>query len=358
MPTFFTPRLVRRLLLIILLVLAAGYALKDAATEFWQDETEDFERLKDGMFVLDLPAKDMTKKQSIGILIFGDGGTGKTGQFEVASGMWELCKVKPCALALGLGDNIYPSGVASTSDPLWKSNFEAPYKNFIEAADQDFWMLVGNHDRRRSVAAQIRYSELSPIWKMPARDYAIPGLPSWLNIYMLDTTFIAHGADIPTFQSAFEDNFREQLKRASDQLCDKKGWRIVATHHPVVSNGARNNVFRENNVYDALYPFLEECGIHMVFSGHEHLQQHLQMDGVNYLIQGAAASVRERAKPLQHKSALSRYLGYKLGFGHLTFTKEQLEIRFNNSQGESLYTDTIEFASHKKRKKQAVHDFE
>ncbi len=356
MASLFTTRLAKRLWLLFFVLFASGYLLKDIATDFWQDEVEDFERLKDGMFVLDLQAKDLSRKQKIGVLLFGDGGMGNAAQHEVASGMWELCKMKPCALALG--DNIYPSGVASANDALWKSNFEAPYKNFIETVDRDFWMLAGNHDRRGSIAAQIRYSQRSPIWKMPARDYKIPGLPNWLNVYMLDTTFIAHGADIPNFQSAFEDNFREQLKRASEHLCDKIGWRIIATHHPLVSNGARNNLFRENNIYDALFPFLEECGIHLVFSGHEHLQQHVQMQGVDYLIQGAAASTRERVKPIQHSSALSRYLGYDLEFAHLTFSKEQVEVWFNNSLGEGLYNTTIQLANHEKRKKQASHNFE
>lgn len=341
--------LIPKLLLVLFLLLATVEAV-----DFWQDESDAYNKLEDAQFVLDLTANDLTQRRKVGVLLFGDGGMGNQAQYDVASGMWNLCREKTCALAIGLGDNIYPAGVTSISDPLWKSNFESPYEKFIEAADRDFWMAIGNHDRRGSIDAQLRYSQQSPIWKMPARDYAIPNLPRWLNIYVLDTTFIAPGADVPSFQRAFEKNFQAQLERASAHLCKKAGWRVIATHHPLVSNGGRNNRFREDNVYNALHPFIEECGINLVFSGHEHLQQHVQMDGVDYLIQGAASVIRQRAKPLQHSSALSRYLGYQLGFGHLVFTKDKVDIRFSGRNGKSLYVNTIQFAYKKKRQNQAA----
>ena len=312
----------------------------------------------EAQYVPEVTAHVLANKGKIGLLLFGDGGMGNQGQHDVAAGMWNLCKKKPCDLAIGLGDNIYPSGVTSTSDPLWQSSFESPYKKFIEAADLDFWMLVGNHDRRASIDAQIRYTEQSPIWKMPAQDYAIPGLPGWLNIYVLDTTFISKGGDIPPFQSAFEKSFEAQLKRASLHLCDKAGWRILATHHPLISNGARNNRFRENNVYDALHPFIEDCGIHLMFSGHEHMQQHVQMDGMDYLIQGAASYTRERAKPFQRDTALSRYLGYQIGFSHLSFTKRNVLVHFKDHEGKSLHVSNIPRVDFDKRREQANNKFE
>ncbi len=358
MKTLSRARLVRNFSLALVLLAGAGYFLKDEALAFWQDEIDHYNKLGEAQFVPELSARDLTERQTVAVLLFGDGGAGTQAQHDVATGMWNLCEKNACALALGLGDNFYPSGVNSVADPLFASHFESPYRKFIEAADRDFWMLVGNHDRRSSIDAQLRYSEQSPIWKMPAEDYAIPGLPGWLNIYVLDTTFIAKGADIPTFQGAFEQNFQAQLERASVHLCDTTGWRILATHHPLVSNGARNNRFREDNVYDALQPFIEECGIHLVFSGHEHLQQHVQMGGVDYLIQGAASSTRTRKKPLQRESAISHYLGYELGFGHLTFTAEKLDIRFNGSEGKSLYNTTIPLADPDTRRARAADNFQ
>ncbi len=192
-------RLARNCSLVLLLLLATGYALKDEAVEFWQEERTSYRQLEDTEIIPDLTANDLTKQQEIGLLVFGDGGLGNKAQHDVASGMWNLCREKPCALAIGLGDNIYPAGVTSTTDPQWQSAFESPYKKFVEAADRDFWMLVGNHDGRGSIVSQLRYSKQSPIWRMPGRDYVIPGLPDWLNIYALDTTFIAPGTGSAQF---------------------------------------------------------------------------------------------------------------------------------------------------------------
>lgn len=348
----------RRLWLIVaLLLLGTGVALKDAAVEFWEEELEAYRQLEDTERIPGLSAHDLSGLEEIGLLIFGDAGLGDEVQHHVAEGMWRLCEEKSCALAIGLGDNIYPAGVTSTTDPQWQTAFESPYRRFVEAADRDFWMLVGNHDRRGSIIAQVRYSRQSPIWRMPGRDYAIPGLPDWLSIYALDTTYIAPGADIPPFQWAFEQNMREQLDRAAAHLCSKPGWRVLATHHPMISNGARNNLFREENVYEALRDFIESCGIHLVLSGHEHLQQHVQFDGVDYFIQGAASSTRERAKPLQYQTALSRYLGYEPGFGHLSFGRDSVEIQFSDRRGESLYRTKIDRVDLPTRRAQAQSNF-
>jgi hypothetical protein len=94
-----------------------------------------------------------------------------------------------------------------------------------------------------------------------------------------------------------------------------------------------------------LNSFIEKCDVNLFFSGHEHMQQHVEMDGVNYLIQGAAGRTRQKTKPFQYDTATSRYLDYQLGFGHLMFTKNKVDIRFNGSRGESLYSHTIELTN-------------
>jgi tartrate-resistant acid phosphatase type 5 len=357
MAAIFQSKWLRYSAIAVFLLLFIGFLLKDKATELWQHEVSEYRGLQDGGYIPTLQAQNLADKDELGVLVFGDGGTGKPGQYEVGAGMWNLCQQKSCDLALGLGDNIYPSGVTSVDDPQWLPKFESPYKRFVDQGSPDFWMAVGNHDRRGSVDAQIRYTERSPIWKMPARDYPVPGLPDWLGIYVLDSVFIAVGGDIPNFQWAYEKNFHEQLLRASAHLCGKPGWRILATHHPLVSNGARNNRFRENNMHDALNEFIAECGIHMVVSGHEHMQQHVRMDGVDYLIQGAASSVRGGTKPLQHESAVSLFRAVAKGFSHLTFSSDRVKVQFNDSKGEELYHKIIPLEDGGLRRKQAAESF-
>lgn len=346
------PKRARRWPLVLLVSFVLLVALLwDEGREFWEDEVSTYEKLDEAEYVPEYTANNLQDKTKVGMLLFGDSGLGNKAQHEVGQGMWKLCQKRLCSLVLGLGDNFYPDGVTSVDDPQWQTAFEAPYQKFIESKKYDFWMTVGNHDRRSSVDAQLRYTERSPIWKMPAEDYGISKLPDWLHVYVLDTTFISTGADIPSFNSAIEADFSAQLERASSYMCKKPGWRIIASHIPLLSNGKRKGRFRENNVYDALHEFIRECDINMVVSGHEHLQQHVQFERVHHLIQGAAASVRQSSKPLQHEDAVSRYLGNELGFGHLLITAESIDVRFNNSKGKKLYGYKMDLDDKKRRHK-------
>ncbi len=56
--------------------------------------------------------------------------------------MAKKCATDGCDFVQLLGDNIYDSGVGSTSDALWQSNFELPYAEL----DLPFWVVLGNHD--------------------------------------------------------------------------------------------------------------------------------------------------------------------------------------------------------------------
>jgi tartrate-resistant acid phosphatase type 5 len=72
----------------------------------------------------------------------GDTGTGKEGQYQVADAIEKVCAAQGCDFALGLGDNIYESGVDSVDDVQWLDKFEKPYENL----DFPFYMTLGNHD--------------------------------------------------------------------------------------------------------------------------------------------------------------------------------------------------------------------
>ncbi len=66
----------RRYSVVLLLLLATGYALKDAAVDYWQEELQDYRRLEDTQIIPGLSAHDLADLEEIGVLIFGDGGQG------------------------------------------------------------------------------------------------------------------------------------------------------------------------------------------------------------------------------------------------------------------------------------------
>lgn len=75
-------------------------------------------------------------------IAIGDSGTGKDGQYKVADAMQAVCEQRGCEFAIGLGDNIYESGVDGVNDIQFDTKFEDPYKNI----DFPFYMALGNHD--------------------------------------------------------------------------------------------------------------------------------------------------------------------------------------------------------------------
>src|SRR5262245_20903198 len=120
----------------------------------------------------------------------GDMGNGSSAQRHVAHALWRVCHQEGCDFVLGLGDNLYPHGVASVHDPAFQEHFEQPYARFHGL---DFWMILGNHDWRHLLTgaqAQIAHTLHSDRWRLPYVHYAIPFLPAWLHIYGVDTSLL------------------------------------------------------------------------------------------------------------------------------------------------------------------------
>ena len=76
MEALFKSSLVRNLSLALFLLVGAGYFLKDEALEFWMDEIDHYNKLEEAQFVPDLSARNLTEKQTVTVLLFGDGGAG------------------------------------------------------------------------------------------------------------------------------------------------------------------------------------------------------------------------------------------------------------------------------------------
>ena len=79
---------------------------------------------------------------AVSFIAIGDTGTGEEKQYKVAAAMKEVCDELGCDFALGLGDNIYETGVDSVDDVQFIDKFEKPYAD----VDFPFYMTLGNHD--------------------------------------------------------------------------------------------------------------------------------------------------------------------------------------------------------------------
>lgn len=197
---------------------------------------------------------------------FGDWGTSTPSQFAVASAVTSDCQAKGCDFGLLLGDNFYPNGVASVTDPQWQDKFE----NVYGALPGPFYVVLGNHDYDGNEQAQIDYTATQSRWKLPARAYSIrqpeAAAEPLLEIFVIDSN---------AFDAAAANALQSALNASTAT------WKLLAMHHPLYSNGLHGDNSAGSN--PLLLPVICEK-IDAVLSGHDHLFSHIDnpSDGCNF----------------------------------------------------------------------------
>jgi len=159
-------------------------------------------------------------KSQTNFVAFGDAGFGNDNQKKLARGVASFCQKEHCDFVALLGDNFYPSGVKSVSDPKWQTHFEEPFSQI----ELPFYAVLGNHDYGESIQAQIDYTTKSKRWKMPGRYYSFSRGP--VEFFAIDTQ------NFDLKQSQWLD---EKLKASSSR------WKVVFGHHPIFSNGTHGD---------------------------------------------------------------------------------------------------------------------
>jgi 3',5'-cyclic AMP phosphodiesterase CpdA len=170
----------------------------------------------------------------------------------------------PFDALLVLGDNSYPVG-----DPakLPSTVFE-PFAATLRSG-ADLLAILGNHDvKQGNAAAQVRALHMpGRWWAKRFGDVLIVGLDS-------------NEPDNPQQRSFLERTLRTTTA----------AWRIVALHHPPYSAGYQGS---SRHVRDVFSPIFERYGVQLVLSGHDHdYQRSKPIDGVTYVVSGAAAGTR------------------------------------------------------------------
>lgn len=269
----------------------------------------------------------------------GDTGKGNTGQYDVARGIKTKCEKDGCDLVYLLGDNIYDSGVTSTSDAQWQEKFERPYAN----VNAPFYAVLGNHDYGGGGrgtdfdrgAFQVAYTNVSTKWKMPSAYYR--HTLQHVEFFATDTNMQFWG-------------------RADDQKRDFPSWIAASTatwkigvgHHPYKSNGPHGNAGSYDNVPfvpiangKAIKEFDEQvlCGkVDVILKAHDHSRQWLTetCSGSELIVSGGGASPSELpGKQPNHFQTLA------LGFVYFRIEGKSMRVEFVDKNGETEFTRTI-----------------
>lgn len=273
----------------------------------------------------------------VSFLAVGDWGRrGCAEQRAVAQGMAHVARRLRTQFVVSTGDNFYDDGVAGVTDAHWQESFETVYAD--AALRTPWYSVLGNHDYRGSVEAQVAYTGRSDRWRLPARYYTLRrpvGARRRVQLFCLDTTPFLRvyrpGGREHTPGVAGQDP-EAQLRWLYDALrASTAAWKIVVGHHPLRSGSPFHGEAPEWR--DRLSPVLHAGGADVYLSGHEHDLQHLvDENGLHHVVSGAGSECRTTGA-----CAVTRFSQGALGFASFTVSARRLRLRFHGADGRMLY---------------------
>lgn len=237
---------------------------------------------------------------------------------------------------VALGDNFYPRGVGSVSDPHWRLVFEEVYT--APSLQIPWYAVLGNHDYRGSPEAEIDYAGVSSRWRMPGRYYAVPGAKlaaPWMDLFMLDTSPLAvnrtgGASTTPPGAKAGQEPERQLAWLDRELARSTAPLKIVFGHHTIYSGSPTHG---DNPVLiETLAPLLERRGVTAYICGHDHDLQHIRVGAVDYVCSGAGSEARRTGR----REGSLFAAGYP-GFALFSATTEGLELQFRDIHGDSRY---------------------
>lgn len=286
-------------------------------------------------------------KDAVKFIAMGDfGRNGEYSQKEVADQMGKTAKELDAGFFVITGDNFYPSGVASTQDYSWLASFEQIYT--AHSLQNDWYVVLGNHDYKGNVQAEIDYSKISRRWHMPARYYSKKisindDTTQQVLFVFLDTSpFISqyytsqdHKENIITQDTTAQKKWAEAV--LSDPSPNIK-WKVVVGHHPLYTGGKRIVSPDTKQMNGSFRGLFEKYNVDAYICGHEHNLQYIKPAGkTNYFITGSGSELTPTIKhPDGGKFAISDN-----GFMAFTITANKMLVQIINKEGKVLYTDAI-----------------
>jgi tartrate-resistant acid phosphatase type 5 len=253
-------------------------------------------------------------EQPVRVLAFGDYGDGGAAQKRVAGAMQSYHQQQKFDFAITLGDNFYPAGMDSPTDPRWDSWWSSLY----DPLKVPFYVSMGNHDWNQSdsPAAEILFSQRSPSWRLPAAYYTYEAGP--VQFFALDTDIISEA----------------QLRWLTQELDRSQAtWKVVYGHHPIYSAGQHGD---NNQKIRQLLPVLRDRA-DVYIAGHDHDMQHLRPEGrLHFFVAGSAGKLR----PIE-PGPRSLFARSANGFAVIDADRSTLTVKFVETDLSSPYSFTL-----------------
>lgn len=266
------------------------------------------------------PAFTLTPSgRGVRVLAFGDFGQGSDAQKRVAAAMLKEHRARPFDFGVTTGDNFYPRGIESPTDPRWKSQWEDLYTPL----GIRFYATLGNHDWliADSVAAELLYAGRSESWRMPAPYYTFTAGP--VQFFAVDTDEVSEA------QAAW---LRDELGKS------RAPWKVVYGHHPVFVSNVWGAPYTEE-MQRLLWPVIKGKA-DLYLSGHHHSLQHLRSpeDGTHFVTSGGGGA---GTYPLNERDPLVLFARSANGFTTLDASERELTFKHFGDDGRELYSYTL-----------------
>jgi tartrate-resistant acid phosphatase type 5 len=222
-------------------------------------------------------------------------------QLQIARALERAVDTRGVRLVLTTGDNIYlghqDTAGTGNEDDEWYSSFYEPYRYVLNRVP--FFPTVGNHDAAESESSDDRDQLADNLFLdhrfRPGVEVGSasmgPGLfyrfqvGANVELICIDTS-IAAGTDVEHY---FDDPAHNRW--VGDALgVGGARWRIPFSHHPPFCAGPEHT--NTTGMVERLVPLFEDAGVRLVLSGHEHNIQHAVVNGIHYVVSGAAGKLR------------------------------------------------------------------
>ena len=240
---------------------------------------------------------------------------------------------------ISTGDNFYPSGVDDLNDFKWVTSYERIYS--APSLRTPWYPVLGNHDWRGNVDAQIEYSAYSDTWTMPHRYYSrhIPVADSLNALFVfIDTTPIADADRARIYPQSGRWFRSRQLAWIDSTLAASDApWKIVVGHHPVYVASSK---YEDNpELIRDLVPIMERHGVQVYFSGHDHNLQHLRIadSDINYFVSGAGSLTRDVDSDDPHALVALRVPGFMA----VSLTAREMFVKVLDEHGHVYYFTNV-----------------
>ncbi len=277
----------------------------------------------------------------LNFLLVGDWGRlGHHHQRAVARQMGVTAAAIGSRFVVSVGDNFYENGVDSVSDPQWRRSFEEVYT--APALQTPWQVILGNHDYRGNVQAQLDYARQSPRWRLPARYYMqsldLPG-GGRAAFYYLDTSpFIRkyYGTRVAVNG---QDSQAQLDWLAAGLAASTAEWNIVIGHHPIYGAHAADPGYEgpdQPDLIARLDPVLRAHRVPVYICGHDHVLQAVQMNGISYICTGAGSETYQPGPAIRGGFASGAH-----GFMVARLSAARLDWALMDASGNALYSQSI-----------------